>query len=143
MIVVPRNRHFIPNAVFVQATVFVLAALDAVRPKRSPLFEEKFCPIPPTLFFDASHPCGLHLPARAPDSPPTITQSMPLRLISPKSSNKGSADKKRTLALIPCKISIRGTPCFLFSTDTPNHALGGGLLLAKYFAICLGRLVKI
>src|SRR5713226_1761385 len=59
--------------------------------------------------------------APGPLSPPTITQVMPERSISPRSSSKGSTDRKRTLAGASRRSSTRGNPYFRSSTLTPHQ----------------------
>src|SRR5882762_6149526 len=59
--------------------------------------------------------------ALEPLSPPTITHEIPLKLMCPKSSRRGSIDKNRTAAGAERRCWTRGSPYFLSSTLTPHH----------------------
>ena len=80
--------------------------------------------------------------ADVPLSPPTITQSIPVRSIVPKSESRGSQEKNLTLALRFLRWSIlnfvRST-----STVTPSHAFLGIGWVEKYSAIRSARFVNI
>ena len=54
-------------------------------------------------------------------SPPTITQSIPLKSTSPKSSSSGSIDKNRNAADVCRSESTLGSPYFRSSTLTPHQ----------------------
>ena len=62
-----------------------------------------------------------------PDSPPTISQSIPERLISEIDSNNGSAETNFTFAPV-CLRSSQRSRAFLFSTDTPIQILSVQLI---------------
>ena len=93
---------------------------------------------------DSTHSGFIGL-AFGPDSPPTITQWIPLRSSWPTSSSNGSTDKNRMLALTFLRSSIRGRPCCRFSTETPNQTLSGTTRPrdVKYLSILGDRLVNI
>lgn len=76
----------------------------------------------------STHSCFIGR-ALAPDSPPTMTQWMSVRFSSPKSSSKGSAERKRIAALMPRRQSILGTPYSRSSTETPAK---------RWPAVCAG-----
>lgn len=59
-----------------------------------------------------------------PDSPPTITQSIPLRSRSGNGPSNGSSERNLSLAFVLRKSSIR-EQYFRFSTLTPIHTFAG------------------
>ena len=60
-----------------------------------------------------------------PDSPPTISQSIPTRLKETSGPRSGSAEMKRTAAGVARKSSARPTQR-LFSIEVPSHTFGSG-----------------
>ena len=74
------------------------------------------------LLMSTTHLCSTGL-AFGPDSPPTITQSIRLRLRLPSGPINGSQDRNLTLALVLRKQSIRHNT-LSSSTETPIQILG-------------------
>src|SRR5215208_1146112 len=62
--------------------------------------------------------------ARGPLSPPTITQSMPVRLSLPTGARSGSIERKRTPAFVARRCAMREV-AFSSSTDTPSQICRG------------------
>ena len=86
--------------------------------------------------------CGCIGRANGPLSPPTISQSMPVKSILPRSSSSGSQLRNLTdLVWMVRSASIRGL-VELHSTVTPSQALRGTSRVAKYSAIRSARLVR-
>jgi hypothetical protein len=75
------------------------------------------------LRIDCTHSSRIGL-APGPLSPPTITQSIPLRPIGPRSSSSGSIDRNLTRAGEDLRSDTRGKPCLRFSTLTPHQICG-------------------